>query len=79
MGYTSRNHCPFCLYSLHLDDKPGDRMNPCGGLMKPCRADPHGRKGMVITQCCTVCGIRKRNVAARDDDGELLIALTVAR
>ena len=25
LGYTSRNHCPFCLWSLHVDINPGDR------------------------------------------------------
>ena len=24
LGYTSRNHCPFCLCSLHVDILPGD-------------------------------------------------------
>ena len=30
---TSRNHCPFCLCSLHLDINPGDRANECKGIM----------------------------------------------
>ena len=30
-----RNHCPFCLYSLHVDIIPGDRASDCGGIMKP--------------------------------------------
>jgi DNA-directed RNA polymerase subunit RPC12/RpoP len=30
-----RNHCPFCLYSLHVDNIPGDRSYTCKGLMKP--------------------------------------------
>ena len=30
-----RNHCPFCLYSLHVDRMPGDRNSDCFGLMKP--------------------------------------------
>ena len=25
LGYTSRNHCPFCLWSRHVDIFPGDR------------------------------------------------------
>ena len=33
LGYTSRNHCPFCLWSLHLDENPGDRASDCGGQM----------------------------------------------
>ena len=24
LGYSSRNHCPFCLWSLHVDINPGD-------------------------------------------------------
>ena len=24
MGKSSRNHCPFCLWSLHVDILPGD-------------------------------------------------------
>ncbi len=30
-----RNHCPFCLFSLHVDNIPGDRNNTCKGLMEP--------------------------------------------
>ena len=33
LGYTSRNHCPFCLWSLHVDENPGDRACECGGEM----------------------------------------------
>lgn len=25
LGYTSRDHCPYCLYSKHVDITPGDR------------------------------------------------------
>ena len=35
LQYTSRDHCPYCLYSLHIDHIPGDRKNKCLGLMKP--------------------------------------------
>jgi hypothetical protein len=27
LGYTSRDHCPFCLWSVHVDVNPGDRAN----------------------------------------------------
>ena len=30
-----RNHCPFCLFSKHVDILPGDRASDCGGLMEP--------------------------------------------
>ena len=35
LNYTSRDHCPYCLYSKHVDINPGDRMNTCKGLLKP--------------------------------------------
>ena len=34
LGYSSRNHCPNCLHSLHVDINPGDRANECGGIME---------------------------------------------
>jgi hypothetical protein len=77
LGYTSRNHCPKCLCSLHLDLYPGDRAAGCGGIMDPVSAEPDPRKGFVITHRCRKCGALKRNRAAKDDNGDLLIALTV--
>ena len=35
LGYTARDHCPYCLSSKHVDINPGDRENKCQGLMKP--------------------------------------------
>ena len=35
LGYTARDHCPYCLSSLHVDINPGDRKNECKGLLKP--------------------------------------------
>ena len=40
LGFTSRNHCPFCLWSLHVDINPGDRANECRGQMEPIRTEP---------------------------------------
>ncbi|MBQ7599452.1 MAG: RNHCP domain-containing protein [Clostridia bacterium] len=77
LGYTSRNHCPKCLCSLHLDVFPGDRAADCGGIMDPVSAEPDPKKGFIITHRCRKCGAVKRNKAARDDNGDLLIELTV--
>ncbi len=81
LGYTSRNHCPFCLWSLHLDENPGDRASSCGGLMEPIAAEPDARRGFIITHRCTRCGAIRRNKAAAEakvqpDDMTLLIRLT---
>ena len=35
LGYTARDHCPYCLYSKHVDIMPGDRQNTCKGPLKP--------------------------------------------
>lgn len=78
-----RNHCPFCLYSLHVDVFPGDRANECHGLLEPVGAEHSGKKGWVIISRCARCGDLRRNKAALDDavpdDFERLIALTKPR
>ena len=81
LGYTSRNHCPFCLCSLHVDVLPGDRANPCGGILRPIRADVDPKRGYVLVHKCEKCGGISRNRAATDaktqpDDLELVIRLT---
>ena len=66
LGYTSRNHCPFCLYSLHVDVNPGDRANECGGPLRPVRAEPDPKRGYVITHRCEKCGATSRCRAAHE-------------
>lgn len=88
LGYTSRNHCPYCLWSLHVDVNPGDRANSCGGGMEPVAARPDPKAGFVILHRCTKCGELHPNKAAygpniprngaknKADSTKLLIALT---
>ena len=75
-----RNHCPFCLHSLHVDVFPGDRANDCHGLLEPVGADYSGKKGWVVVHRCRRCGEVRRNKAALDDaipdDFDRLVALT---
>ena len=35
LGYSCRNHCPYCLHSKHLDINPGDRAEDCCGILEP--------------------------------------------
>lgn len=65
-----RNHCPGCLYSLHLDVFPGDRAADCGGLMVPASVEQHPKKGWMIVHVCLACGYTGRNKAALDDPGQ---------
>jgi rubrerythrin len=68
LGYTSRNHCPKCLYSKHVDIMPGDRANECGGLMKPIGVEISPKKGYVIIHKCLKCGHISKNKAANEAD-----------
>ena len=81
MGTSSRNHCPFCLWSLHVDINPGDRANDCGGLLRPIRSEPDAKRGFIIIHKCERCGAVVRNKAAHEakvqpDDTDLHIKLT---
>ena len=77
LGYTSRDHCPKCLYSKHVDKLPGDRSENCHGILRPIQVELSNKKGYVIVYKCDKCGEIRKNKAAIDDDNELLIKLTV--
>jgi len=70
-----RNHCPYCLYSKHVDVVAGDRSETCRGMMQPIRAEQHSRKGWMVVHRCTVCNFERSNKVAPDDSLERLITL----
>ncbi len=72
-GFT--NHCPRCLFSRHVDIRPGDRAAECGALMPPVRARRDGKKGFMILHRCEACGHEKWNRIAADDDLDELTGL----
>ena len=76
LGYTSRNHCPYCLHSIHIDNIPGDRANTCLGLMEPIAIEENNKKGYVIVFRCQKCGEIKRNKSADDDNFEKILEIT---
>ena len=59
-----RNHCPRCLYSRHVDVRPGDRASPCGGLMAPVEVRHAGSKGWQLLHRCETCGVVRANRVA---------------
>lgn len=77
MGTAYRNHCPYCLYSLHVDTKPGNRASTCHARMEPvgltCKhngADKYGKErggDIMLVHSCTGCGTVNINRIAGDD------------
>ena len=65
---SPRNHCPFCLYSRHVDIHVGDRANPCRGLTKPIGVLTAGRKNYILVQKCLKCGELMRSKIIPDKD-----------
>ncbi len=61
-----RNHCPFCLASLHVDIIPGDRKNSCYGLMRARGLIYNAKKGWQIIHKCQRCKEEKVNIVAVD-------------
>ena len=79
LGYSCRNHCPYCLHSKHVDINPGDREETCQGLLKPIDVEINPKKGYVIVFKCTKCGAIRKNKAAEDDNMDLIINLSVKK
>lgn len=75
LGYSCRNHCPFCLYSKHVDIEPGDRAEDCHGLLEPIGIEKN-KKGYIIIFRCKKCGEIRRNKIAEDDDIDKVIELS---
>ena len=76
LGYSCRNHCPYCLHSKHIDINPGDRQEECHGDLEPVGIDIDSKKGYVIVFKCKKCGKIRRNKAAKDDNMDLIIKLS---
>jgi hypothetical protein len=71
-GYT--NHCPRCLWSLHVDVDPGDRAADCGGEMRPVRVEIKGDRRTLV-HVCEKCGAERRCRTSPDDDRDALLAV----
>lgn len=76
LNYTARDHCPYCLYSKHLDIMPGDRQNKCKGLLEPVNIEKY-KDTFKIVYKCQKCGEFHRNIMASDDNMDLIIKLSV--
>ena len=73
-GGSYRNHCPFCLFSKHVDGSiPGDRAELCHGLMEPIAVTTRRTGEFVLTHRCLKCHFERFNRIAGDDDFEKLL------
>lgn len=66
-GRTARNHCPWCLRSVHVDVVPGDRAADCGGILDPVRMELAGGTP-TLTHVCRRCRAERRVRVLRDGD-----------
>jgi len=74
-GSDHRNHCSLCLWSLHVDLKPGDRRSGCRGLMEPISIWVKPDREWSLIHRCRKCGFIRINRIAGDDNEILLFTL----
>jgi DNA-directed RNA polymerase subunit RPC12/RpoP len=72
---SSRDHCNYCLYSLHVDIFPGDRANTCRGVLRPIDIKTSNGKTQIV-YVCEKCGEIENNIVASDDNEEEILMLT---
>lgn len=75
LNYTARDHCPYCLYSKHVDIYPGDRKNSCQGLLIPIGIEKFKNSFKIIYRC-SICNEIHKNIMANDDDMDSIIKLS---
>ena len=76
-GVQNRNHCPYCLWSRHLDlYAAGDRLSACKSPMRPIgltvkatrKKYGSGHGELMLIHLCTDCTALSINRIAADDD-----------
>ena len=77
LKYTARDHCPYCLYSKHVDINPGDRASTCKGHLIPIGIEKNKKMGYKILYKCDKCGYKTKNIMASDDNMERIINISV--
>jgi len=82
-GVSNRNHCPYCLWSRHLDlFEAGDRLAACKAPMRPVGLTlKHSRNKyaraasgeLMLVHLCTDCNRISINRIAADDVSDVII------
>jgi len=73
--YSARDHCPYCLYSKHLDINPGDRLNSCKGSLKPIGIEKF-KDTFKIIYACEKCHEKHKNKVSDDDNFDEILKLS---
>ena len=80
-GTVHRNHCPHCLWSLHVDLATGDRRSACRGPMEPIAIGirPDGDDGGARREAAIhrQVGLVRLNRIAGDDNEVLLVSMAL--
>jgi hypothetical protein len=83
-GVGNRNHCPYCLWSRHMDlFEAGDRLAACKAEMQPVGLSlKQARKKygsslgeLMLIHRCVDCGQVSINRTAADDDAENIMSI----
>ena len=84
-GVHNRNHCPYCLWSRHLDlFSSGDRLSACKAPMRPIgltlkqshnKYRPDLRGELMLIHECEDCRTISINRIAADDDPETILSV----
>src|SRR5512134_440979 len=84
-GVNNRNHCPYCLWSCHLDlFAAGDRLSACKAPMKPIgltmkrgrnKYQRESRSELMLTHECIDCKTLSINRIAAYDDSKMVMAV----
>lgn len=78
LNYSARDHCPYCLYSKHVDINPGDRLNACKGMLKPVGIEKYKNTYKILYKC-EKCKEIHKNICANDDNMDLIIELSIKK
>jgi hypothetical protein len=84
-GVNNRNHCPYCLWSCHLDlYAAGDRLSACKAAMKPIgltmkksrnKYPREARGELMLIHECVECKALSINRIAADDDSDAVVSV----
>jgi len=82
-GVNNRNHCPYCLWSRHMDlFEAGDRLSGCKARMQPVgltlkrvhkKYSAASGGELMLVHLCIECGSISINRIASDDDFQRIL------